>query len=146
MATLLALRDAGVAMPAAAILLSPFLDATGAGESMLTRAAQDPWFRAQDLHIVADYYCAPEQQREPLVSPVFAEMTGLPPLLVQVGDDEILLSDAERLHEKVTAAGGEIRLSVWPEMWHVFQMFVGKMPEAGKAIDEIGCYIRTCWR
>lgn len=145
MATLLSLRDAKVAMPAAAILLSPFLDVTGSGETMLTRAAQDPWFRPQDLPVIADYYCEPDQQRDPLVSPVFADMSGLPPLLVQVGDDEILLSDAERLHDQITAAGGDIQLTVWPEMWHVFQMFVGKIPEAGKAIDAIGRYVRACW-
>jgi len=145
MATLLSLRDAGEPLPAAAILLSPFLDATASGESMQSRAMQDPWFRAEDVARIADYYCEPQQRRDPLVSPVFADVGGLPPLYIQVGDDEILLSDAERIAQKITAAGGEITLEIWPEMWHVFQMFVGKMPESGRAIDKIGDFVRACF-
>ena len=145
MATLLSLRDAGEPLPAAAILLSPFLDATASGESMQSRAMQDPWFHAQDILMIADYYCEPQQRRDPLVSPVFADVGGLPPLYIQVGDDEILLSDSERIAENIIAAGGEIRLEIWPEMWHVFQMFVGKMPESGRAIDNIGDFIRGCF-
>ncbi len=145
MATLLSLRDAGEPLPAAAILLSPFLDATASGESMQSRAMQDPWFRAEDVARIADYYCEPQQRRDPLVSPVFADVGGLPPLYIQVGDDEILLSDSERIAQKITAAGGEISLEIWPEMWHVFQMFVGKMPESGRAIDKIGDFVRACF-
>lgn len=145
MATLLSLRDAGEPLPAAAILLSPFLDATASGESMQSRAMRDPWFRAEDVARIADYYCEPQQRRDPLVSPVFADVGGLPPLYIQVGDDEILLSDSERIAQKITAAGGEISLEIWPEMWHVFQMFVGKMPESGRAIDKIGDFVRTCF-
>lgn len=141
-AALLALRDAGDPLPAAAILLSPFLDVTASGESMKSRARLDPWFHAADLSVIADYYCAPHQQREPMVSAVFADLGGLPPILVQVGDHEILLSDATRLAQKIRAAGGEIELQVWPEMWHAFQLFVGKMPESGAAIAKIGDYIR----
>lgn len=141
-ATLLALRDAGDPLPAAAVLLSPFLDVSGSGESMQTRAMQDPWFHAEDISTIADYYCAAEQRREPLVSPVFADVGGLPPLYIQVGDDEILLSDSERIAQKIKVAGGEVELEVWPEMWHVFQMFIGKMPESGRAIRKIGDYVR----
>ena len=141
-ATLLALSDAGDLLPAAAVLLSPFLDVSGSGESMQSRAMQDPWFHAEDISTIADYYCAAEQRREPLVSPVFADVGGLPPLYIQVGDDEILLSDSERIAQKIKVAGGEVELEVWPEMWHVFQMFIGKMPESGRAIRKIGDYVR----
>ncbi len=141
-ATLLVLRDAGDPLPAAAVLLSPFLDVSGSGESMQSRAMQDPWFHAEDISTIADYYCAAEQRREPLVSPVFADVGGLPPLYIQVGDDEILLSDSERIAQKIEVAGGEVELEVWPEMWHVFQMFIGKMPESGRAIRKIGDYVR----
>jgi acetyl esterase/lipase len=144
-ATMLALRDAGDPLPAAAILLSPFLDVTGSGDSIRTRAAQDPWFRAVDLPGVADLYCEPHQRRFPLVSPVFAEVEGLPPLFIQVGDDEILLSDSERLADACIAAGIDVELEVWPEMWHVFQMFIGEMPEAREAIAKIGQYIQARW-
>lgn len=142
-ATLLALRDAGDPMPAAAVFLSPFLDATGSGASMQTRAEQDPWFHAEDVAVVADLYCEAHQRRFPQVSPVFASMEDLPPMLIQVGDDEILLSDSERMADECVAAGIDVELEVWPEMWHVFQMFVGKMPEARQAIDKIGAYIQA---
>jgi len=144
-ATLLALRDAGGPLPAAVVLMSPFLDVTGSGDSMRTRAAQDPWFRPQDLSIVADLYCEPHQRRFPLVSPVFADIEGLPPMFIQVGDDEILLSDSERIADACIAAGIEVELEIWPEMWHVFQMFVGEMPESRQAIDLIGIYIQSRW-
>jgi acetyl esterase/lipase len=142
-AMLLSLRDAGDPLPAAAILLSPFLDATASGESMQSRASQDPWFHPEDVSLIADYYCEPQQRSDPLVSPVFADVGGLPPMYIQVGDDEILLSDSERFAEKIAAAGGEIDLEIWPEMWHVFQMFVGKMPESGRAIKKIGDFVRS---
>ena len=142
-ATLLSLRDAGDPMPAAAVLLSPFLDATGSGASMQTRAEQDPWFHAKDVAVVADLYCEPHQRRFPLVSPVFANMEDLPPMLIQVGDAELLLSDSERMADECVAAGIDVELEVWPEMWHVFQMFIGKMPESRRAIDKIGAYIQA---
>ncbi len=78
-ATMLALRDAGDPLPAAAVLLSPFLDVTGSGESHKTRVGKDPWFHPDDLQLIADYYCEPHQRRFPLVSPVFANVEGFPP-------------------------------------------------------------------
>lgn len=142
-ATLLQLRHAGVPMPAAAVLLSPFLDITGSGESATTRADRDPWFDIGDLHVVAGYYCPDESEwQNPLVSPVFANVAGLPPMLIQVGDDEILLSDSTRLAEKLEAEGIEVELEVWPHMWHVFQMFIRKMPESGAAVARIAAYIQ----
>ena len=141
-ATLLALRHAGDPMPAAAVLLSPFLDVTASGESATTRADQDPWFDVSDMAVVARYYCPDETKwRDPLVSPVFANVSGLPPMLIQVGDDEILLSDSTRLAEKLEAAGIDVEIEIWPDMWHVFPMFVGKMPEARRAVEKIGAYI-----
>lgn len=140
-AALLALRHAGEPMPAAAVLLSPFLDVTASGESATTRAAQDPWFEAKDMAVVVRNYCDGENLRNPLISPVFANMAGLPPMYIQVGDDEILLSDSTRLAANIEEAGGEVELEVWPEMWHVFQLFIGKMPESRKAIKKIGAYI-----
>ena len=144
-ATLLALRDAGDPLPAAAVLMSPFLDITGSGDSMRTRADQDPWFHPEDLPVVADHYCEPHQRRFPLVSPVFADVEGLPPMLIQVGDDEILLSDSERLADECIAAGIDVELEVWPQMWHVFQFFTRKMPESRKAINKMGAYIQSRW-
>jgi acetyl esterase/lipase len=142
-ATMLALRDAGDPLPAAAVLLSPFLDVTGSGESIKTRAAQDPWFRPEHLSYIADYYCEPHQRQFPLVSPVFADVEGLSPMFIQVGDDEILLSDSERIADACVAAGIDVELEIWPEMWHVFQVFTRKMPESRQAIDKMGTYIQS---
>lgn len=142
MATMLSLRDAGDPLPAAAVLLSPWLDLTGRGESGITRAEEDPWFRVDDMMDIASMYQPDGDLTNPLVSPVFADANGLPPMLIQVGDHEILLSDSTRLTGNITAAGGEVSLKVWPEMWHVFQFFIGQMPESKRAIIDIGDYIR----
>lgn len=143
-ATLLALRHAGDPLPAAAVLLSPFLDFTASGESATTRAEQDPWFHARDVRVVARHYCGEESDlQNPLISPVFANIAGLPPTYIQVGDDEILLDDSTRFAAKMKEAGREVELEIWPEMWHVFQIFIGKMPEARRAINKIGSYLNA---
>lgn len=141
-AMMLQLRHDGVPLPRAAILLSPFLDMTASGDSVTTRAARDPWFHVKDIPVAIRYYCPGADLRNPLLSPVFANVAGLPPALIHVGDDEILLSDATRFADKLEQAGIEVELEVWPDMWHVFQLFVGKMPESRVAIGKIGDYIR----
>jgi acetyl esterase/lipase len=140
-ATLLSLRHAGDPMPRAAVLLSPFLDVTASGESAKTRADKDPWFQAEDISVVVKNYCSDDEVRHPMVSPVFANVAGLPPTLIQVGDHEILLSDSTRFAEKMREAGCRVELDVWPEMWHVWQLFVGKMPESRQAIKKIAAFI-----
>ncbi len=142
-ATMLQLRHAGMPLPKAAVLLSPFLDMTASGESIVTRADLDPWFDPADLPVVVDHYCPGENLENPLLSPVFANVAGLPPALIQVGDAEILLSDSTRFADKLQAAGIDVELDVFPEMWHVFQLFVGKMPESGAAIGKIGKFIEA---
>jgi monoterpene epsilon-lactone hydrolase len=141
-AMLLSLRDQGVELPAAAGLLSPWLDLSGQGESMTTRVGQDPWFNPEDLPHVTAYYCSDSELTDPLVSPVFAQAAGLPPTLIQVGDDELLLSDSERLAENMRASGGAIEIDVWPGMWHVWQMFIGLMPESRDAVVKLGNFIK----
>jgi len=143
-ATLLSLRHAGLPLPAAAVLLSPYLDVTASGESATTRAERDPYFEAKDMSVVVDNYCPDEADlRNPLVSPVFANVAGLPPTLIQVGDDEILLSDSTRFAEKMRDAGLDVDIEIWPNMWHVFQLFIGKMPESRRAIRRIGVYLKS---
>ncbi len=143
MATLLELRDADDPLPAAAVLLSPFLDVTASGKSIQTRAQRDPIFDAKDVGRIAEFYCEPHQVLFPQISPVFADVEGLPAMYIQVGDDEILLSDAERIADECVAAGIDVTLEIWPEMWHVFQIFVGKMPESRRAIGKIGDFIQS---
>ena len=142
LAALLSLREAGDDLPAAVVLLSPWLDLTASGESMRTRARQDPWFRPDYMKEIARMYCPEGDLKDPVVSPVFADATGLPETLIQVGDHEILLSDSIRLADKISASGGKVTLQVWPEMWHVFQFFVRQMPESKRAIRDIGKFIR----
>ena len=143
MGLLLHLRHAGMDLPRAAVMLSPFLDMTASGESVKTRAQQEPWFHAEDIVVVIRHYCPDQDLNNPLLSPVFANVAGMPPMLIQVGDHEILLSDSTRIADKLAAAGCEVQLEVFPEMWHVFQLFVGKMPESRAAIQKIGAYIRS---
>ncbi|MEJ2172823.1 MAG: alpha/beta hydrolase [Woeseiaceae bacterium] len=142
MSMLLALRDAGDALPRAACLLSPWLDLAGSGESMRTRAGRDPWFRPEFLPLISRYYCDETELRNPLVSPVYANLSNLPPLYIQVGDDELLLSDSTRIAEAARSAGVDVELEVWPDMWHVFQAFMHQVPESRKAIRKIGAYMR----
>ena len=142
MALLLSLRDAGDPLPAAACLLSPWLDLAATGESMSTHADRDPWFKPEDMQFVSSYYCEHDQLRNPLVSPVYGDLSGLPPICIQVGADEILLSDSTRAAEMIEAAGGKVDIEIWPDMWHVFQMFVCQMPESRAAIAKLGAYIR----
>jgi len=141
-AMLLALRDEGVPLPRACILLSPWLDLTGSGESMRTHAGRDPLFKPHDMPGVVAQYCDEQKLRLPTVSPVFADVAGLPPTLIQVGEEEILLSDSERYAGKLRDAGIEVKLDVWPGMWHVWQMFVGLMPESRIANVKLGHFVR----
>jgi acetyl esterase/lipase len=141
LAMLLSLRNAGEPMPAAVALMSPWLDLTGGGESMQTRAARDPWFRPDDLPKIIKLYCQDEQRTDPLASPVFGDLRNLPPMLIQVGNDEILLSDSERASEKIRQSGGQVELEVWAGMWHVWQMFIGLVPESRAAVDRIGRFV-----
>jgi len=141
--TMLALRDAGDPLPAACFLLSPWLDLAGDGESHHTRSTYDPWFRPEKMPQLVANFCDESDVRKPMVSPVHADASGLPPTLIQVGDHEILLSDSTEFADNIKAAGGRVDLHIWPAMWHVFQYFIGHMPESRKAIDDIGRFLRS---
>ncbi|HXU68741.1 MAG TPA: alpha/beta hydrolase [Polyangia bacterium] len=139
LATLVALRDAGDPLPAAAALMSPVTDLTVSGASMRTRADAEVLLAPRFCHLVARLYLGGADARA--ASPLFADLRGLPPLLVHVGTDELLFDDSARLAEAARAAGVDVTLAVWPELWHVFQMFVS-MPEARRALDEIATFVR----
>ena len=142
MALLLNLKELGVPMPALGCLMSPWLDLAAEGESHSTRRDEDPWFSPEDFPHVTQYYCDESELRLPLVSPVYADPAGLCPVYIQVGDHEILLSDSERLAANIEAAGGDVELEVWPDMWHVFQAFVLVMPESRAAVEILGRTVR----
>jgi len=140
MATLISLRDAGKPLPACAALLSPWTDLAGTGPSMESRAAHDPWLDPEGIRKAPLLYCSAEQLTHPLVSPLYADLAGLPPILIHVGHDECLLDDSVRLHEKLRQAGVDARLHVWEDMWHVFHSF--PIPEADEALKEIGDFMK----
>lgn len=140
LATLIALRDQASPLPGAAFLISPSVDLTFTGESMVSRAALDPMVSPEVLRDCAKLYAQEVDLSLPAVSPLFADLSDLPPFLIQAGDHEILLSDAIRLHARVEASGGISALKIWPEMWHVWHYFV-EMPEAEQGIEEIGRFL-----
>ncbi|MBU2490036.1 MAG: alpha/beta hydrolase [Proteobacteria bacterium] len=143
--TLLSIRDQGLPMPAAAFFLSPLTDAVHQDGETYTRLAEvDPWFDppAVALHMIRYTGDKPPEDQPEILSPVNMDLSGLPPLFIQVGSDEILLSDSTRLAERAQKAGVDVTLEVWPHMWHVFQSFGVMVPEARQAIDNIGAFVR----
>lgn len=145
LAALLALRDAGTPLPAAGICFSPWTDMTGSGGSMHTKAAVDPMVQKDGLLRMAAAYLGDTDPTTPLASPLFARLSGLPPLLIQVGTAETLLDDSTRLAARVRDAGGDVTLEKWEEMIHVFQAFAFVLPEAREAIERAGGYLKERW-
>lgn len=140
LATLLSLRDAGDPLPTAAVCLSPATDLEGTGESFWTK--RDPVQTPGFVLAMVRHYANGLDLRTPLVSPHYADLRGLPPLLIHAGGDEMLLSDATRLADKARAAGVEVNLEVWPRMWHVWHLLAPSLPEARQAIDAICAFVR----
>jgi len=143
LATLLALRDAGTPLPAAAVPISPWADLEGTGASVETRAAADPMVDKAGLLRMAGMYAGDSDPKNPLISPIYGDYKGLPPMLIQVGDAEILLDDATRVAERARSAGVKVELEAWPEMFHVWHVFAKILPEGQQAIDRIGEYVRA---
>ena len=142
LAALIAGRDAGLPMAGAAVCLSPFLDLEGTGESIKTRADVDPIATPEVIDVWAKAYLAGADPRTPLANPLYADLAGLPPLLIQVGDHEVLLDDSTRLAERAQAAGVQVNLEVWPEMIHRWHSYARVLPEGQQAIEGIGTFIR----
>jgi epsilon-lactone hydrolase len=141
LATLIALRDAKTPLPAAAVPISPWADLEGTGASVETRAAADPMVDKPGLLRMAKMYAGDHNPKNPLLSPIHADYSGIPPMLIQVGDAEILLDDATRVTERAEAAGVKVELEAWPEMFHVWHVFAKILPEGQQAIDRIGAYV-----
>jgi acetyl esterase/lipase len=142
LATMLHLREHAVALPAAGALLSPWADLALAGPSIQTRAKIDPLCSEASLRRAAHWYLAGADSTHPFASPVYADLRDLPPLLIQVGDHEVLLSDATRLAEQARSERADVTLEVWDDLWHVFQAWASVLPEGQQAIERIGAYIR----
>ena len=136
-AALLAIRDAGLALPAAGICISPWADLTNDAESYRTLAERDPLVFQEDIDRWRDAYLAGADPRAPLASPVHADLSGLPPLLIQVGSEEVLLDDARNLAARAEAAGVEAALEVRDGMIHVWHWFGEYLDEAKTAVERI---------
>jgi acetyl esterase/lipase len=140
-AALLSAREIGVPQPAAAILLSPWADLEGTGDSLVTRKSADPMLRSPQLQPSGGAYLGGADPRHPLASPIYGDLRGLPPLLIEVGDNEILLDDSRRLADRARADSVNVTLHEWPEIFHVFPIFPHLMPEARDADEEIARFV-----
>ena len=144
-ALLVSLRDAGLPLPACAWCVSPWVDLEGAGGSMTAKAAVDPMVQPPYLIELAATYLHGADPRTPLAAPLYADLRGLPPMLIQVGSAETLLDDAVRLAGVAGAADVRVRLEVWPDMIHVWQLFYQQVAAGRRALAEAGTFIRPNW-
>ena len=142
LAAMLALRERGLPLPIAAVLMSPWTDLAATGTSYVSRAEADPIHqRPMILALAKNYLGGQGDPCDPLVSPLYADLAGLPPLLIQVGDRETVLDDSVMFADLARAAGVDVHLEVWDGMIHVFQMFGAELPEAHRAIASIAGFL-----
>jgi len=144
-AVLVSLRASGLPLPACAWCSSPWVDLEGTGGSMTAKAAVDPMVQQSYLIELAAAYLGGADPRSPLAAPLYADLKGLPPILIQVGSAETLLDDAVRLAGSAGAADVRVRLDVWPDMIHVWQLFYQQVAAGRRALAEAGAFIRSNW-
>jgi acetyl esterase/lipase len=142
LALLVALKETNKPLPGGAVALSPATDLTFQGESYATRRKVDPVLANLGSYSIISDYIQEHDPHEPTISPIYADLHGLPPILIHVGDYEVLLDDAVGFGERARAVGVDARVKVWPEMFHVFQISVPWLPEARQAISQIGEFIK----
>jgi len=142
LAAMLGLRERKLPLPAAGVLMSPWTDLAATAESYVSRADADPIHQRPMILALAKNYLGPDgDPYHPLASPLYADLAGLPPLLIQVGDRETVLDDSVMFAEKARAAGTDVELQIWDGMIHVFQMFASELAEARKAIDSMAKFL-----
>ena len=140
---MLALRAAGVPLPAAAALYSPWTDLAATGDSIRTNTDRCAMFSGSDIAASARYYLGDTDPRDPLASPLYADLSGLPPLLIHVGADEVLRDDSTRLAERARAAGVSVELKIWPVVPHAWQLAPHLIPEARQSLRESAAFLRA---
>jgi acetyl esterase/lipase len=140
---MLALRTAGDPLPAAAALFSPWTDLAATGDSVRTNSNRCAMFNGSDVAASARYYLGDTDPRNPLASPLYADLAGLPPLLIHVGADEVLLDDSTRLAERARAAGVSVELKIWPVVPHAWQLAPHLIPEARQSLRESAEFLRA---
>ena len=141
MAVLMAAREQGLAMPGGCFALSPWTDLSMSGESYQTMEEKDAMLKKKELADAASMYIGDNVAHNPLISPIFGDLSGLPPLLIQVGSEEMLLDDSRKLAEVARNAGVNVTIEVWKGMFHVWQLMWFFMPEAKQAMHEIKKFI-----
>jgi len=142
LATALALGERGLPAPGGLVLLSPWTDLCGTGQSITTNSAKDLLLsRDSPEEPGVSGYAGQHDLTEPLISPLYADFAGFAPFIVHVGGDELLLDDSTRLAERAAAAGCDVTIEVWPEMQHVFQVAAGNMAEADSSIAKLGAWL-----
>jgi acetyl esterase/lipase len=145
LATLVSARDQGLPMPKAAVPISPWSDLTCSNDSYKTRAEADPMVAPGGINRMANLYLNGKDAKLPYASPNFASLKSLPPLLIHVGRDEVLLDDSIKLHEKAKADGVDSTLEIWDDMIHVWHAFHPMLPEAKQGIARVGEFLREKW-
>ena len=140
-ALVMKLRDLGEALPASIVSLSPWTDMAGTGESIRANAKRDPFFVPEDVERYAQLYLGTQSRQLPLASPLYGDFTGLPPMLIQVGESEMLLDDARGVHAKAIAAGVSSELQIFPGMPHVWHLMTPFVPEALAALRQVAEFL-----
>jgi acetyl esterase/lipase len=141
LALLIAARDAGMPLPSCAVMYSPWTDMEGLIDAPHPNAERCAMFVPSNIDDFAQAYLEDASRRDPRASPLHADMHGLPPVLFQVGEPELLVDDSRRVHEKIRAAGGSSSLEVLPDVFHGWQMLDGLIPEAREALDRSAAFI-----
>ena len=141
-ATILKLKELNIPLPATMVLISPWADLALTGETLKNNAKFEPNITVEMLRMLANAYLQGENPKNPLVSPIYGNLEGFPPLLIQAGSYEVLLDDSVRLAERAKAAGVEVSLEIYRGMIHVFQNFADVLPDSRQAIDNISKFIR----
>jgi epsilon-lactone hydrolase len=142
-AMLLALRDAGDPLPAAGVCISPIFDLALTGDSVTSRAARDPMILQSSLQKCSAAYRGEADPRNPLMSPLYGDLSRLPPLLLQCGSEEMLRDDSARLAVKAKAAGVDVTFEEWDEMVHVWHLFADRLTDGRKALARVGEFVRA---
>ncbi len=141
LSTLLSLRDNGVELPRAAVCMSPVVDMLFEGQSIITNRGKD-WITQERLEKSRKMYLKGNTLTQPLASPIYADLHGLPPLMIQVGSNELLLDDIIKFHKKAVESEVEVSFELWKDMFHSFQIFSSSIEEGQNAIDSAGIYIK----
>ncbi len=141
-ALLVLARDKGVPLPSCAVLISPWADLEMTSEAIESKQDVDPMLNGPRLKASADMYLGGADARSPLASPVYADLHGLPPLLIHAGENEILVDDATWLADRAREAGVDVTIDVVPEMIHVWHIFTGVTPESDEAVAKVAAFVR----